>query len=515
MIPRLLPAGRSFRGLALYLGRDPKADTAHRVAWTHTLNCAHDHVPSAVHEMYSTALEAELLKQEAGIRQGGRTLEKPVKHFSLNWHPSQEPTREEMLATAQSFLKHMGWQEHQAILFAHDDKEHCHLHCMLNVVHPETGLKLDDGLEKRRMAQWALAYEREQGRIFCEQRLMEPEDRVPSPTRAEWLALKEAERQHQQAEEARRAYDPDYLAREENRRVIEGEEWKILKGHQRQEREAFFTEGKGAFTDLRTAIYREVREEFREEWSGYYATKRQGGDTEELAAMRADILERQKAALDERRAEACGALRERRDGEYAELLAGQKEMRAELAARQEQGLGSPGLLDRVNGHAGREADHDSRPEGNQPGQESFRSAETGRADHDHAFQAAADETCRPASDRGETTQDWWPEEMPGMTSAENPRVRDGANVVGDLGMGMIGALATIGERFFDGFLGSTPPQGNHNQAPTPAPAREPQAETPRAHPFAKVAAAARQSAERQEEEQKNRAYWEERERVRE
>src|SRR5262249_33778511 len=158
-------SGRSFKGLAQYLCHDPDSTTSQRVAWTHTLNCAHDDPQSAVHEMYTTVLDAELLKMEAGVRAGGRTLQKPVKHFSLNWHASDEPTREHMIETVQDFLRHMQWDEHQALLVAHADKEHAHVHVMLNAVHPETGKKLDDGLERRRAQEWALEYERQQGKI--------------------------------------------------------------------------------------------------------------------------------------------------------------------------------------------------------------------------------------------------------------------------------------------------------------------------------------------------------------
>lgn len=66
MIVRIMSAGKSFKGLSAYLTHDPNADTDERVAWTHTLNCANDHVPSAVDEMVWTARDAELLKQEAG-----------------------------------------------------------------------------------------------------------------------------------------------------------------------------------------------------------------------------------------------------------------------------------------------------------------------------------------------------------------------------------------------------------------------------------------------------------------
>ena len=166
MIVRIMSRGKSFSGLATYLTHDPKADTKERVAWTHTLNLANDHVPSAVDEMLWTSRNAELLKQEAGIRAGGRETENPVKHLSLNWAPDERPTREHMIETANGFLEHMNWREHQALIVAHSDRAHPHVHLMLNVVHPETGLRLDDNFERHRAQAWAASYEREQGRIL-------------------------------------------------------------------------------------------------------------------------------------------------------------------------------------------------------------------------------------------------------------------------------------------------------------------------------------------------------------
>jgi hypothetical protein len=77
MIVKISGSGKSFKGLSTYLMHDPNANTDERVAWTHTLNLANDHVPSAVDEMYWTAQNAELLKQQAGIRAGGRSTENP------------------------------------------------------------------------------------------------------------------------------------------------------------------------------------------------------------------------------------------------------------------------------------------------------------------------------------------------------------------------------------------------------------------------------------------------------
>jgi hypothetical protein len=186
MIVRILSNGKSFKGAAAYLTHDPDADTGKRVEWTHTLNLANEDVPSAVDEMVWTARDAELLKQEAGVRAGGRATETPAKHLSLNWAPEDKPTPKHMIETTQEFLRHMGWHEHQAVIVAHNDKSYAHAHVLLNCVHPETGLKLDDGFEQRRAQKWAENYEREQGRIYCQQRLLTPQQREANMPRNMW-----------------------------------------------------------------------------------------------------------------------------------------------------------------------------------------------------------------------------------------------------------------------------------------------------------------------------------------
>ena len=264
MIVKISPGGSSFKGLSTYLTHDPKADTQDRVAWTHTQNLANDHVPSAVDEMVWTARNAELLKQEAGVRAGGRTTEDPVKDVSLNWSPEDKPTREHMIATSEDFLRHMKWQEHQVVMVAHNDKPHAHVHLMINAVHPETGRHLDDGFERRRAQEWALQYEREHERIYCEQRLKNPGDREKNMPRNIWMAFQHNEKEFSQAE---KIMAENSLEIPENPKNAE---WKILKELQKSERIEFFAQGKMEFSDLRSSIYREVREEFRERWSDYY-----------------------------------------------------------------------------------------------------------------------------------------------------------------------------------------------------------------------------------------------------
>jgi hypothetical protein len=67
-----------------------------------------------------------------------------------------------------------------------------------------------------------------------------------------------------------------------------------------------------------------------------------------LSAVRAGLIARQKAVLEERREPVMTALRAERDREYRVLLDAQKEQRGELIDRQDRGLSSPRLLDRAH-----------------------------------------------------------------------------------------------------------------------------------------------------------------------
>lgn len=344
MIVRILSRGKSFKGLATYLTHDPEAQTNERVAWTRTFNLANDHVPSGVDEMLWTARNAELLKQEAGLRAGGRATENSVKHLSLNWSPDDHPSREHMIATTEGFLRHMNWQDHQAIVVAHDDKAHTHVHVMLNVINPETGLRLDDNFERRRAQAWALNYEREQDRIHCAQRLVNPEERESAPPRNMWLAFQENEKEFGRAEKLLREQKLILVENSKNQRDAD---WKILKKIQRTERTDFFAQGKLEFSDLRSSIYREVREEFRERWADFYEARRDGANKDTLADLKAGLVAEQKAVLDARRDEACRELRESRDERYRALLDDQREVRAGLRSRQEDGLDTAPFLQQL------------------------------------------------------------------------------------------------------------------------------------------------------------------------
>ena len=116
------------------------------------------------------------LKREAGVSMRGRDNKNPALHLTLSWHAGDHPTPEHMKETALSALKAIGLEDHQVLMAAHEDKNHLHVHMVINTVHPETGRTAPMKYTKERLSRWAEAYEKEHG-IHCEQRIENNEKR--------------------------------------------------------------------------------------------------------------------------------------------------------------------------------------------------------------------------------------------------------------------------------------------------------------------------------------------------
>ncbi len=425
MIVVIHSAGTSFNGLGQYLSHDANASTDERLAWIHTHNLAHDDMRSAIDEMVWTHRDAELLKQEAGIRAGGRPTEKPVKHVSLSWSPEERPTQEHMVETAEDYLRHMKWDEHQAVMVAHSDKDHSHVHLMINAVHPETGLTLDDGFDRRRSQEWALNYEREHG-IFCEQRLENAADREAAPTRPMWKAFENSRQEFEAAEKSQQEIKVGFSGGVENQDNPDAQEWRRLRGIQKDERMSFFAEGKLEFKALRRDVAREVREEFRERWADYYAAVSMGGDVEQLGAYKDQLVAEQQGVLEQRRDECCAQLRVVRDESYRTILDGQKETRSELRSRQDSGLDSTFWLKSIAETALRsKAEGDTRS-------------------YYGELMAGADEK----AGEGKESKPAKP-----MIGSVETGLRPAAGLTVSVGLGALSGFGTLADRLADGLIG--------------------------------------------------------------
>ena len=170
MNPHVARGGKSFKGAFIYYLQDKGADTRERVEWTHTTNMMTHDPNKAWKVMAYTAKEQERLKQASGQAPGGRKLKNPVMAYSLSWHPEQDPSKEHMLETTMASLKVLGLQDHEAIVVAHRDTPHRHVHVVANRVHPTTGLVASDSHTYRKLSDFAREYNLEHGLEYCPQR---------------------------------------------------------------------------------------------------------------------------------------------------------------------------------------------------------------------------------------------------------------------------------------------------------------------------------------------------------
>ena len=208
-----LSLGRSIRGLAAYClhgeregGSEPGGELDGRVEWTDTRNLPTGRPDRAVRVMVATAVSSAALKRAAGVRAGGRRLEKPVAHLTLSWPPGETPDCGEMGRAVEESLTALGVGRHQALVVAHVDRPHRHVHVIVNRVDPENGKAAKLSKSRLRLSEWAQEWERRENRIRCWRRVENNDrraagarvvDRVSLPTgryRRERLSPHQADR---------------------------------------------------------------------------------------------------------------------------------------------------------------------------------------------------------------------------------------------------------------------------------------------------------------------------------
>ena len=145
----------------------PADPAGKRVLWSETRNLPTNDPRRGARMMEATARDAAMLKKLAGVPATGRKLRKPVTHYSLNWAQDEKPTRAEMRQAADASLARLGLAGHQAVLVAHGDTKHPHLHVIVNRVDPSNGRAADLWQSKATLSKWALQYEQQRGKIRC------------------------------------------------------------------------------------------------------------------------------------------------------------------------------------------------------------------------------------------------------------------------------------------------------------------------------------------------------------
>ena len=326
MIPKINGLGRSFAGVAAYCLHDaPDPDdrrprTSERVGWADTRNLATFRPERAARLMAATAKAAPDLKRLAGVARGGRKLAKPVLHYSLSWARDETPDKREMSRAVDGSLEALGLEGHEALIVAHEDTRHPHVHVIANRVDPETGKAATLGNSKLRLSRWAESYEREQGRIRCERRVENNERRrsgeqVPRPTGDRPRHWARVRREGMQSGRARRTRKP----RREDQ--VDAAAW--LHG----EAEAWET-----VADGRERGFRHLESRARKEWAELH--KRQEEVRQRLDRESRTVLGRLRIWRTERSLrELAGAIRGREDlveGWREDLNRSHRDERAEL-----------------------------------------------------------------------------------------------------------------------------------------------------------------------------------------
>jgi hypothetical protein len=129
MIAKVQPARKhssSFKRLQEYLTRERDADTGE-------LLLRGDVVMSENLLGFDTAA-----MEMQGVASLNNRCKDAVCHYELAWPPGERPTRPQWVDCALHTLKALGYEGHQFMIVAHDDKKHFHIHIMLNKVHLET-----------------------------------------------------------------------------------------------------------------------------------------------------------------------------------------------------------------------------------------------------------------------------------------------------------------------------------------------------------------------------------------
>lgn len=277
--------GKSFKGVFQYLQHDKRLEgeavrtTSERVEWMTFNNLVTDDPNLAWRIMAATAAQQDDIKRRAGQSVAGNKSDQVVFHYSLAWHPEEKDglTHSEMIRAANESLRALGASDHQAVIIAHNDTKHPHVHVVVNRVNPEHGKMLNLWNYKKNLSRWAMAYEQERGTIYCQQRVENWNRRsrglqVNANKDQPWF-------QHDQAQALGHDNDngtPDMKAEQKAKDARLAEfgakmharhkaEWQAYSRDYKDGKEAIFDKRKG-----RTAFQRagaDVKDQFRPLWS--------------------------------------------------------------------------------------------------------------------------------------------------------------------------------------------------------------------------------------------------------
>lgn len=119
-------SAKSFGALAHYLANGRSGNEPERVAWSASRN-----LPTAEPELAGKIMRATA-SQNIRVAQ-------PGYHVALSFDPGDAVDRATMERVADRTIAALGLTGHQALIVCHRDRDHPHMHLLINRVHPETG----------------------------------------------------------------------------------------------------------------------------------------------------------------------------------------------------------------------------------------------------------------------------------------------------------------------------------------------------------------------------------------
>lgn len=144
-----------------------------RVGWSMAMNVSDMAPDKAWQAMSNTAESADLLKEANGTRIGGRKCTKPVYHYSITWPSEDAPSDKLQKLAVKESVKELGLDDHEIVAVQHLDGDHPHVHVMVNLIDPETGMSASTSLKqangkkasklsygRRRLRKWANGFEK-------------------------------------------------------------------------------------------------------------------------------------------------------------------------------------------------------------------------------------------------------------------------------------------------------------------------------------------------------------------
>ena len=83
----------------------------------------------------------QVCREETGLDLSGDPafIVDPVYHLALSFDPGDAVDRAAMEHVADRVIAALGLREHQILIVAHRDRDHPHMHLLINRVHPKTG----------------------------------------------------------------------------------------------------------------------------------------------------------------------------------------------------------------------------------------------------------------------------------------------------------------------------------------------------------------------------------------